>query len=108
RLFFPLALAGGIAAQAAEMSAWRKADVEDKKAVLTRCVDHGRRAYGHEACTSPRRTCLAFSTNDVECLADPTGDRRYWNVCVVRGRIDIEALRRDRGQIRAEAVRRMR
>jgi len=104
---FALALAGGIVAHAAEMSAWRKADVEDQKAVLTRCVDHGRRAYGHEACTYPRRTCLAFSTNDVECLADTTGDRRYWNVCVVRGRIDIEALRRDRDQILAEALHRL-
>src|SRR5262245_1101026 len=104
---FALALAGSIVAHAAEMSAWRKADVKDQKAALTRCVDHGRRAYGHEACTYPRRTCLAFSTNDVECLADTTGDRRYWNVCVVRGRIDIEALRRDRDQILAEALHRL-
>ena len=104
---FALALAGGIVAHAAEMSAWRKADVEDQKAALTRCVDHGRRAYGYEACTYPRRTCLAFSTNDVECLADTTGDRRYWNVCIERGRIDIEALRRDRDQLLAEALHRL-
>jgi hypothetical protein len=104
---FALALAGGIVAHAAEMSAWRKADVEDQKAALTRCVDHGRRAYGYEACTYPRRTCLAFSTNDVECLADTTGDRRYWNICIERGRIDIEALRRDRDQILAEALHRL-
>jgi len=104
---FALALAGGIVAHAAEMSAWRKADVEDQKAALTRCVDHGRRAYGYEACTYPRRTCLAFSTNDVECLADTTGDRRYWNVCIERGQIDIEALRRDRDQLLAEALHRL-
>ena len=34
-----------------------RADVEEQKAALTRCVDHGRRAYGYEARSYPRR-CL--------------------------------------------------
>ena len=38
----------------------------------------GRRAYGYEARDYPRRTCLAFTTNDVDFLQDATGDRRYW------------------------------
>jgi len=86
------------------MSAWRKSDVEEQKAALTRCVDHGRRAYGYEARSYPRRTCLAFSTNDIEFLQDATGNRRYWVVSVIRDRIDIEGLRRDRNQILAEAL----
>jgi DNA polymerase I-like protein with 3'-5' exonuclease and polymerase domains/predicted P-loop ATPase len=101
---FALALAGGIVAHAAEMSAWRKADVEDQKAVLTRRVDHGRRAWGYDPRTYPRRSCLAFSTNDAECLVDTTGDRRYWNVAIIRARVDIEGLRRVRDQILAEAL----
>ena len=95
---FARGIAGAIVAHGAEMSAWRKSDVEEQKAVLTRCVDHGRPAYGYETRSYPRRTCLAFTTNDVEFLQDATGNRRYWTVSVIRDRIDIEALRRDRDQ----------
>jgi DNA polymerase I-like protein with 3'-5' exonuclease and polymerase domains/predicted P-loop ATPase len=101
---FALAIAGALVAHAAEMSAWRKSDVEEEKAALTRCVDHGRRAYGYESRSYPRRACLAFSTNDVEFMQDATGDRRYWGVSMVRGRVDIEGLRRDRDQLLAEAL----
>ena len=45
---FARGIAGAIVAHGAEMSAWRKSDVEEQKAVLTRCVDHGRPAYGYE------------------------------------------------------------
>src|SRR6516165_9872431 len=101
---FARSIAGAIVAHGAEMSAWRKSDVEDQKAALTRCVHHGRRAYGYEARSYPRRTCLAFSTNDIEFLQDATGNRRYWVVSVIRDRIDIEGLRRDRDQVLAEAL----
>jgi predicted P-loop ATPase len=101
---FARGIAGAIVAHAAEMSAWRKSDVEEQKATLTRCVDHDRPAYGYETRSYPRRTCLAFSTNDVEFLQDATGNRRYWVVSVIRDRIDIAALRRDRDQLLAEAL----
>jgi predicted P-loop ATPase len=104
---FALSIAGAVVAHGAEMSAWRKSDVEEQKAVLTRCVDHGRRAYGYEARSYPRRACLAFSTNDVEFLQDATGNRRYWVVSVIRDRIDIEGLRRDRDQLLAETLARL-
>jgi predicted P-loop ATPase len=104
---FARGIAGAIVAHGSEMSAWRKSDVEDQKAVLTRCVDHGRPAYGYETRSYPRRTCLVFSTNDVEFLQDATGDRRYWTIEVIRERVDIEALRRDRGQLLAEALARL-
>jgi DNA polymerase I-like protein with 3'-5' exonuclease and polymerase domains len=105
---FARGIAGAIVAHAAEMSAWRKSDVEEQKAALTRCVDTDRPAYGYEVRSYPRRTCLAFSTNDVEFMQDATGDRRYWPISTVRDRIDIEGLRRDRNQILAEALARLR
>ena len=104
---FARGIAGAIVAHGAEMSAWRKSDVEEQKAVLTRCVDHGRPAYGYETRSYPRRTCLAFTTNDVEFLQDATGNRRYWSVSVIRDLINIEALRRERGQLLAEALQRL-
>jgi predicted P-loop ATPase len=104
---FARGIAGAIVAHAAEMSAWRKSDVEEQKAALTRCVDTDRPAYGYEVHSYPRRTCLAFSTNDVEFLQDATGKRRYWVVSTIRDRIDIEGLRRDRDQLLAEALARL-
>jgi hypothetical protein len=104
---FARGIAGAIVAHAAEMSAWRKSDVEEQKAALTRCVDTDRPAYGYETRSYPRRTCLAFSTNDFEFLQDATGDRRYWPISTIRDRINIEALRRDRDQILAEALYRL-
>jgi putative DNA primase/helicase len=81
---FARGIAGAIVAHAAEMSAWRKSDVEEQKAALTRCVDTDRPAYGYEVRSYPRRTCLAFSTNDFEFMQDATGDRRYWPVSTIR------------------------
>jgi predicted P-loop ATPase len=105
---FARGIAGAIVAHAAEMSAWRKSDVEEQKAALTRCVDTDRPAYGYEVRSYPRRTCLAFSTNDFEFLQDATGDRRYWPISTLRDRVDIEGLRRARDQILAEALHRLR
>ena len=104
---FARGIAGAIVAHAAEMSAWRKSDVEEQKAALTRCVDHGRPAYGYEARSYPRRTCLAFSRNDADPFQDATGNRRYWPFDVIRDRVDVEGLRRDRDQILAEALHRL-
>ena len=104
---FARGIAGAMVAHAAEMSAWRKADVDERKATLTRCVDRGRPAYGYETRSYPRRTCFVFSLNDTEFMQDATGDRRYWPVSTIRERVDVEGLRRDRDQIFAEALARL-
>ena len=57
---FARGIAGAIVAHAAEMSAWRKADVDERKATLTRCVDHGRPAYGYETPLLPTAHLLCF------------------------------------------------
>ena len=40
-------------------------------------------------------------------MQDATGDRRYWPISTIRERVDIEGLRRDRDQILAEALARL-
>jgi DNA polymerase I-like protein with 3'-5' exonuclease and polymerase domains len=105
---FARGIAGAIVAHASEMSAWRKADVEEQKEALTRCVDTDRPAYGFEVSSYPRRTCLAFSTNDVEFMQDATGNRRYWPISTLRDLVDIIGLLRDRDQLLAEALHRLR
>ena len=105
---FAMAISGSLVAHSAEMAAWKKSEVEDQKAVLTRNVDRGRPAYGYVARDYPRRTSLAFSTNDIDFLRDATGDRRYWGVSIKREAVRLDELRRDRDQIFAEALHRLR
>ena len=105
---FAMAISGSLVAHSAEMAAWKKSEVEDQKAALTRNVDRGRPAYGYVARDYPRRTSLAFSTNDIDFLRDATGDRRYWGVSIKREAVRLDELRRDRDQIFAEALHRLR
>jgi predicted P-loop ATPase len=101
------ALAGAMVVHIAEMSGWLKADVRDRKAALTRWVDHGRPAYGYEHRAYPRRACFTASLNNTDFLRDATGDRRYWSAYTTPERVDVAALRRNRNQILAEALYRL-
>ena len=88
-----------------ELVGLRKADVENVKNFLSRQSDKGRPAYGRLVEDQPRR-CIHVGTvnggKDAGYLTDPTGARRFWPVQV--GRIDLEALDRDRDQLWAEAA----
>ena len=85
-----------------ELSATRKADQETIKAFATRQSDNYRAAYGRVVQERPRRCVLAGTTNDYDFMVDQTGGRRFWPVVV--GKVEQEALRRDRDQLWAEAA----
>src|SRR5262249_15135819 len=57
--------------------------------------------YGRIVEAVPRSCVFAATVNDKTPLTDETGARRFWPVLC--GRIDIEALERDRDQLWAEA-----
>lgn len=86
-----------------ELSHLRRREINDLKAFLSRTRDRARLAYERNSRDFPRRCVFVGTTNDARYLRDSTGNRRFLPVAV--GRIDLEAVRRDREQLWAEAVR---
>jgi len=97
-------LAGIWLYEIADLTNIRKTEVEHIKAFASRTCDRARPAYGHSRVDRPRRCILFATTNDDEYLK--AADRRFWPVRTTI--IDIEALRRDRDQLWAEAAQRER
>src|ERR1700756_225503 len=69
--------------------------------------DRYRAPYGRQAADHKRQCCFGGTTNEDEFLHDPTGARRFWTA-ICGESIDIDALRRDRDQLWAEAASRAR
>ncbi|MGC4088662.1 MAG: virulence-associated E family protein [Polyangiaceae bacterium] len=87
----------------AELDGFDRADAKRVKAFLSSPVDNYRAPFGESNQDWPRQCVFAGTTNEEQFLADRTGNRRYWPVSVL-DQIDVEAIRRDRDQLWAEAV----
>jgi hypothetical protein len=73
------------------------------KAFISSARDTFRAPFHRTLSAYPRSNVIVGSTNEDQFLNDPTGSRRFW--CIrVGGRIDIDALERDRDQLWAEAA----
>jgi predicted P-loop ATPase len=88
-----------------EMDALTKATNSALKSFITRRHDRVRPPWGIHAINRPRQCVFAGTINPPAggYLKDPTGARRFWPVAC-HGRIDRDALERDRDQLWAEAV----
>lgn len=84
-----------------ELANMRQSTVETYKAFLTSQIDKFRLPYGRRREDFERQCVIMGSSNPVEFLNDPTGNRRFWPVKVKQ--CDFEALTRDRDQLLAEA-----
>ena len=61
-------------------STFRKSDIAQLKAFITKQIDILRPAYAKREAKYPRRTMFFGSVNPREFLHDPTGNRRFWTI----------------------------
>jgi hypothetical protein len=93
---------GAILVEIAELSGLARSEIEHVKSQITRQKDKARLSYARFAIERPRQFLFVGTTNNDRYLNDSTGNRRFLPVKV--GGIDLEALKRDRDQLFAEAV----
>jgi hypothetical protein len=87
----------------AELASLKRTDLETMKSFFTSTEDAFRPPYGRATVVRPRRCVYVATTNEDEFLNDMTGARRFW-VCRVVRPISFDLIKRDRGQIFAEAM----
>jgi putative DNA primase/helicase len=89
----------------AELQSFSKADITAVKNMLSAPQDDYRPSYGRAVIRFPRQCVMAGTTNADDWGTDDTGLRRFWPIRC--GPIALDALRRDRDQLVAEAVARL-
>jgi len=90
----------------AEMSAYKKSDIDEIKAFISTRKDTFRASYGRIAEDKPRQQVFVWTLNpvgDQTFLKDQSGNSRFL-VLDVEKLIDVQAIARDREQIFAEAM----
>lgn len=97
-----VSIAGRWIVELAELDALKGADTSRAKAFFSSPADTYRPPYGRRSVSVPRGCVFAGTTNDASYLRDSTGGRRYWPVAC--GPIDLEAIKRDRDVLWAEAL----
>jgi len=98
-----LALGGKWVIEFGELDRFRRTDRSALKDFMSRLYDRIRLPFGRTPVTMARRCVFFGTTNEAAYLDDATGARRFWPV-LVEGEIKVEALRRWREQLFAEAV----
>jgi predicted P-loop ATPase len=93
---------GILVAEIAELKGLNTRDAESIKAFLTRRHDRIKPLYAEFTVDIPRRCMFIGTTNNHGFLGDETGERRW--LPMVSGKVDREAIKRDRDQLWGEAA----
>lgn len=88
--------------ECADLDGMRRAEVTTLKKFLSRRNDKATLKYKEETTHAPRQCVFAGTTNEENYLLSTTGNRRFWPVAIRQ--FDVEALKRDRDQLWAEAA----
>jgi len=94
---------GKLIVEFAELDGLSPHKVDEAKNWMTRDLDEYRAPYDSVPMKHPRQCILAGTVNGYEWQPDVTGGRRYLPV-LCSGDMDIEALKKDREQLWAEAI----
>lgn len=86
----------------AELASFKGREAARIKSFASSPSDHYRPSYEPRARSVPRQCIFIGTTNESHYLADATGARRFWPIRVER--IDVDAVKRDRDQLWAEAA----
>ncbi len=82
---------------------FKRSDISQVKSFLSSRTDDVRPPYGRSSIELQRPSVIVGSTNEVQFLADPTGNRRFWVVPISKSP-DIAMLKAERDRIWAAAV----
>jgi predicted P-loop ATPase len=93
---------GKLVIEIGELRGLHSRDMESIKEFITRQHESWVPKYQEFAKKYPRRCIFIGTTNQQEFLADTTGNRRW--LPVVCGKVDVQAIKRDREQLWAEGI----
>lgn len=100
-------LQGAWIIEIAELSALRKAEVEATKHFVSKQKDDYRPAYARTPETFKRQCIFVGTTNNLEFLKDPTGNRRFWPILCGQQQVKKDVFKHlplEVDQLWAEAV----
>lgn len=99
-------LPGKMLIEISELHAFRKAEINRIKGIISCATDRYRASYGRRAEDHPRRGVWSGTTNRDDWVEDDTGARRFWPIAC--GEVNLGFLKDQRDQLFAEAVHRYR
>jgi putative DNA primase/helicase len=99
---FSISMIGKWLCDVNELHAFKTAEIERIKGVISTKIDRYRDPYGSTATDHPRSSVLSGTTNRDDWNTDETGARRFWPIDC--GRINLAWIRDHREQLFAEAV----
>lgn len=102
---FYLAISGKLLCEISELHAFKRADIERVKGIITNPTDRYRAPYGRIAEDHPRSCVFAGTTNRDDWNSDEMGARRFWPVRC--GSVNDGWILEFRDQLLAEALARL-